>query len=133
MKKLILVSIFIFLCSCTHYNYSPLIDKSPQNWRKNPKLELTGIRGFTNITIDNGIASNQQRWYNFMRSSGYYSKKGIINMWGPPDKVEKKNGIEYYSFYQEKYPYHSSPPGPAVLGFKGDELVYIQTWEASHE
>lgn len=74
-----------------------------------------------------------REFYQFAKSQGYYSKRGIIKMWGQPDKVEYKGGIDYLSFFQEKYPMQSSPPGPCVLGFRGDELVYIQTWRASHD
>ena len=129
--KYVLLIIALLSSSCTSYHYSTLTDQSPQNWKKGRKIQLSGVRGFTLVIF---TASDFRREnFQFAKSQGYYSKRGIIKMWGQPDKIERKGGNEYLSFFQEKYPMQSSPPGPCVLGFRGDELVYIQTWRASHD
>lgn len=126
-----LLLIILLLSSCTTYHYAKLTDQSPQNWKKERKIEASGVRGFTLVSIS--TLDYSRKFYNVAKSQGYYSKRGIIKMWGEPDKVESKGGIDYLSFYQEKYSMQSSPPGPCVLGFRGDDLVYIQTWRASHD
>jgi hypothetical protein len=130
MKHTLLL-IALLLSSCTSYHYATLTDQSPQNWKKGSKIQVSGVRGFTLVSF---TASDFRREnFQFAKSQGYYSKRGIIKMWGEADKVESKGGIDYLCFYQEKYPMQSSPPGPCVLGFRGDELVYIQTWRATHD
>jgi hypothetical protein len=129
--KYALLLITLLLSSCTTYHYAKLTDQSPQNWKKERKIQVSGVRGFTLVSF---TASDFRREnFQFAKSQGYYSKRRIIKMWGQPDKVEYNGGIDYLSFFQEKYPMQSSPPGPCVLGFRGDELVYIQTWRASHD
>lgn len=129
--KYYLLLILILMSSCTNYYYAKLTDESPHNWKKERKIEVSGVRGHTMVTIS--TIDHRREFYKFAKSQGYYSKKGIIKMWGNPEKIEFKNGVEYLSFRQEKYNMQSTPPGPCVLGFRGDELVYIQTWRASHD
>ena len=121
----------LLLSSCTRYHYATLTDQSPQNWKKGRKIRVSGERGFTMVSMSTNDYSRE--FYQFAKSQGYYSRRGIIKMWGQPEKVERIGGIDYLSFSQEKYSMQSSPPGPCVLGFRGDELVYIQTWRASHD
>jgi hypothetical protein len=93
------------------------------------KIILTETRGNTMTSISS--VEDSKELYFFRKKLGYYSRKTICKMWGNPDKVESKAGIDYCSFSIETFDSGSSPPGPAVLGFRGDDLVYIQTWQAS--
>ena len=129
--KYLLLLFALLTSSCTSHHYATLTDKSPQDWKKERKIRVSGVRGHTMVSIS--TIDHSRQFYKVAKSQGYYSKRGIIKMWGEPDKAEIKNGIEYLSFQQEKYDMQSSPPGPCILGFRGDELVYIQTWRASHD
>jgi hypothetical protein len=130
-KNIILIVTCLCLAACGKTYYAVIEDKSPCSWSKERKLKLTEIRGNTMISIST-IDTNRDM-HKYYLDKGFYSKKGIYKMWGYPDKVESKKGIDYCSFSIERYDSGSTPPGPAILGFRGDKLVYIQTWQASSD
>ena len=119
--KVIIYSMLLVLVSCSH-TYTRLVDASPLNYRKFKSLEVSGVRGRVGLVM---MADQNEKLYYFqqMQKQGRTSRAGIEREWGRPDRVWDSGGLSVYCYSME-----SPIPGPTILKFKNDQLVYIEAW-----
>lgn len=118
----------LLLESCAPPRFVKIIDKSPTDSRKVRRADLSADRGYTGISFWGSKEASKEN-VDFKRRRGDFSKAGVIRDWGTPDESQTKGGVEYLTFHPGKVYSGTAAPGPAILGFKSNELSYLEAWD----
>lgn len=138
MKNIITLIIlsFVFI-SCETYGPKTLVvDKKMEASSSHDELIPSLTRG--NIELSWALGAQNNQWAEKSRSTdvkiGLYSKSVLISRWGDPDRIEKKNGIEYLIYSKNlrkasRYELQSLDESrPVTLGYSEDRLVYASAY-----
>ena len=119
------------LGSCAPARFIKIVDKSPTDYRKVRRADISPTRAGVGISFW-GSREASKRDLDYERKHGDLTKAGMIRNWGPPDKSYSKDGIDYLAFMPEKIAFEPVRPGPTILGFKSNELNYIEAWDLNN-
>lgn len=132
MKNFAIISFIIpFIFSCSTSPRIVVIDNDTDPDGAVNQLELLNSRGSVGLNIFNPETdrAERRRYY-----ESYCSKRWIVENWGDPDESYRKGGIDYFIYkkrdpkaprYQMQY---LSGESPVKLGYKGNILVYIESY-----
>jgi hypothetical protein len=128
---------FVFVSCDTYRPRTLVIDKRMKISSLHDNLIPRLMRGSIGLSWafpnSNKKEIDERSYWSHIRI-GTYSKSLLISRWGDPDRIEKKNGIEYliYSKNSRKASHYElqslDESRPVTLGYSGDRLVYASAY-----